>query len=118
MQLDLALGRDPGGRGIWAPGRKRGTVAASFVLRTFENGYVRRIPSAEEIERLERRFPEAFVEILVKKGEKLSDELQDDESYRYALVDLCAKDGKALRKQFDEAKNLLPFVFEPIPQRQ
>ena len=118
MQLDLALGRDPGGRGIWAPGRKRGTVAASFVLRTFENGYVRRIPSAEEIERLERRFPEAFVEILVKKGEKLSDELQDDESYRYALVDLCAKDRKELLKKFDEAKNLLPFVFEPIPQRQ
>jgi hypothetical protein len=115
MQLDLALGRDPGGRGIWAPGRKRGTVAASFVLRTFENGYVRRIPSAEEIERLERRFPEAFVEILVKKGEKLSDELQDDESYRYALVDLCAKNGKALRKQFDDAKGLLPFAFEPIP---
>jgi len=116
MQLDLALGRDPGGRGTWAPGRKRGTVAASFVLRTFENGYVRRIPSAEEIERLERRFPEAFVEILVKEGEKLSDELQDDESYRYALVDLCAKDRKELLKKFDEAKNLLPFVFEPIHQ--
>jgi hypothetical protein len=116
MQLDLALGRDPGGRGTWAPGRKRGMVAASFVLRTFEDGYVRRIPSAEEMERLEKRFPDSFVEILVKEGEKLSDELQDDESYRYALVDLCAKDGKALRKQFDDAKGLLPFAFEPIHQ--
>jgi len=116
MQLDLALGRDPGGRGTWAPGRKRGMVAASFVLRTFEDGYVRRIPSAEEMERLEKRFPDSFVEILVKEGEKLSDELQDDESYRYALVDLCAKDRKELLKKFDEAKNLLPFVFEPIHQ--
>ncbi|MGH7407077.1 MAG: ATP-grasp domain-containing protein, partial [Candidatus Methylomirabilales bacterium] len=40
MQLDLALGRDPGGREVWAPGKSRGKVAASFVLRTFENGYV------------------------------------------------------------------------------
>ena len=117
MQLDLALGRDPGGRGTWAPGRKRGMVAASFVLRTFEDGYVRRIPSAEEIERLERRFPDSFAEILVKEGEKLSDELQDDESYRYALVDLCAKDRKELLKKFDEAKNLLPFALEPVQGR-
>lgn len=117
MQLDLALGRDPGGRGTWAPGRKRGMVAASFVLRTFENGYVRRIPSAEEMERLEKRFPDSFVEILVKEGEKLSDELQDDESYRYALVDLCAKDRKELLKKFDEAKNLLPFALEPVQGR-
>ena len=116
MQLDLALGRDPGGRGTWAPGRSRGMVAASFVLRTFENGYVRRIPLAEEIERLAERFPEAFIEILVKEGEKLSDELQDDESYRYALVDLCAKDRKELLKKFDEAKHLLPFAFELLHQ--
>ncbi|MGH7380028.1 MAG: ATP-grasp domain-containing protein [Candidatus Methylomirabilales bacterium] len=117
MQLDLALGRDPGGRGTWAPGRKRGMVAASFVLRTFEDGYVRRIPSAEEMERLEKRVPDSFVEILVKEGEKLSDELQDDESYRYALVDLCAKNRKELLKKFDEAKNLLPFALEPVQGR-
>jgi hypothetical protein len=116
MQLDLALGRDPGGREVWAPGRSRGMVAASFVLRTFENGYVRRIPLAAEIECLAERFPEAFIEILVKEGEKLSDELQDDESYRYALVDLCAKDRKELLKKFDEAKYLLPFAFEPLHQ--
>ena len=116
MQLDLALGRDPGGREVWAPGRSRGMVAASFVLRTFENGYVRRIPLAAEIECLAERFPEAFIEILVKEGEKLSDELQDDESYRYALVDLCAKDRKELLKKFDEAKHLLPFAFEPLHQ--
>jgi len=114
MQLDLALGRDPGGRGTWAPGRSRGMVAASFVLRTFADGYVRRVPGPEETARLEKRFPDAFVEVLVKEGEHLSDELQDDESYRYALVDLCAKDRKALLKKFEEAKNLLPFAFEPV----
>jgi len=116
MQLEMALGRDPGGRGVWAPGRSRGLVAASFVLRTFHNGRVRRVPRAEDLARLADRFPEAFVEILVKEGENLSDELQDDESYRYALVDLCAEDRKDLLKRFDEAKPLLPFAFEPIRQ--
>lgn len=114
MQLEMALGRDPGGREVWGPARNRGLVSASFVMRSFENGAVRRIPSGEDIRRLERRFPEAFVEILVREGEKLSDELQDDESYRYALVDLAAEDRKALLKRCDEAKNFLPFEFEPI----
>lgn len=114
MQLEMALGRDPGGREVWGPARNRGLVSASFVMRSFENGAVRRIPSGEDIQRLERRFPEAFVEILVREGEKLSDELQDDESYRYALVDLAAEDRKALLKRCDEAKNFLPFEFEPI----
>ena len=113
MQLDMALGRDPGGREVWGPARDR-LVSASFVMRTFENGVVQRIPSGEDIRRLERRFPEAFVEILVREGEKLSDELQDDESYRYALVDLAADDRKALLKRYDEAKNFLPFEFTPI----
>jgi hypothetical protein len=72
------------------------------------------VPRPEDLERFARRFPEAFVEVLVKEGEKLSDELQDDYSFRYALVDLFAKDREALLEQFDEAKQLLPFAFEPI----
>ncbi|MBI2001481.1 MAG: ATP-grasp domain-containing protein [candidate division NC10 bacterium] len=114
MQLEMALGRDPGGGEVWGAARNRRLVSASFVMRTFENGIVRRIPSTKDIRQLERRFPEAFVEILVREGEKLSDELQDDESYRYALVDLAAEDRKALLKRYDEAKNFLPFEFTPI----
>jgi hypothetical protein len=116
MQLDLALGRNPDGRGTWAPGRSRGVVAASFVLRRFDNGVVRQVPGPEDLERLERQFPDSFVEILVKAGEKLSDELQDDYSFRYALLALGAKDRNGLRKNFDDAKRLLPFAFDPIPR--
>jgi len=115
MQLDLALGRNPDGRQTWAPGRSRGMVAASFVLRRFENGVVTHVPGPEDLEHVAQRFPEAFVEILVKEGEKLSDELQDDYSFRYALVNLFAKDRNALQKQFNQAKQLLPFAFAPIP---
>jgi len=114
MQLDLALGKDPGGRGIWSPGRKPDGVSASFVLRRFEDGHVTRVPSPENLRSFDERFPGAFVEILVREGERLSDELQDDESYRYALVDLCADDWEELQRKFDEAKRLLPFTFAPL----
>jgi len=89
-------------------------VAASFVLRRFENGVVTQVPKPEDLERFARRFPEAFLEVLVKEGEKLSDELQDDYSFRYALIDLAAEDREALLQQFDEAKELLTFAFAPI----
>ncbi len=114
MQLDMALGKDPDGRGVWSPGRKADGVSASFVLRRFEDGQVIRVPSPKDLGRLCERFPEAFVEILVQEGERLSDELQDDESYRYALVDLCAGDWEELQRKFDEATGLLPFTFVPF----
>jgi hypothetical protein len=89
-------------------------VSASFVLRTFTNATVRRVPGEQDLRRLRERFPDAFVEVLVREGEKLSDELQDDESFRYCLVDLCARDWKALLERFEEAKALLPFGFDPV----
>ncbi len=114
MQLDMALGGDPGGREVWAPGREIAGVAASFVLRRFQDGVVARVPSTEERRRFDERYPDAFVELLVQEGGRLSDELQDDESYRYALVDLCAGDWNELYRNFEEAKRLLPFSFAPL----
>ncbi len=116
MQLDMALGKDPGIRNVWGPERNRGRVAASFVLRTFRDGLVRRVPHDEDLARFRERFPEAFVEVLVAEGRKLSDELQDDESFRYALIDLCAEDWDELSERYREARALLPFAFEPLPQ--
>ncbi len=116
MQLDMALGRDPGGREVWSPDRAIAGVAASFVLRRFQDGVVARIPSSEDRRRFDERFPGAFVEILVQEGKRLSDELQDDESYRYALVDLCAGDWDELYRNFEEARALLPFSFAPLRQ--
>ncbi|HWU36311.1 MAG TPA: ATP-grasp domain-containing protein [Candidatus Acidoferrum sp.] len=114
MQLDMLLGKDPGGETVWSPGETIGGVSASFVMRRFEDGRVMRVPSPEDLAKLQRRFPDAFIEVLVREGERLSDELQDDESYRYALVNLWAESWKDLQKKFDEAKKLLPFTFAPL----
>lgn len=116
MQLDMIVGRDPGGRDVWSPDRTTDGVAASFVMRRFADGLVARVPSAEDLHRFYDHFPDAFAEILVQEGERLSDELQDDESYRYALVDLCADDWEALYRKYDAAKSLLPFSFAPLPR--
>jgi len=116
MQLEMNLGKEPGGTTVWSPGRRSGGVSASFVLRRFEDGVVTHVPSPEELRRFERRFPDSFVEILVGEGERLSDELQDDGSFRYGLVDLCAGDWEELQGKYAEAKRLLPFTFAPLPR--
>ncbi len=114
MQLDMAVGKEPNGKPIWSAGRKIEGVSASFVLRRFEDGVVTRIPSPADLARVREYFPDAFVEVLAEEGKRLSDELQDDESYRYALVDLCAEDWQALYRKFEIAKTLLPFTFAPL----
>lgn len=116
MQLEMILGKEPGGGDVWSPGRRSERVSASFVLRRFEDGVVTRVPSPEDLRRFDRRFPGAFVEILVREGERLSEELQDDESYRYGLVDLCAGDWEELQGNYAEATRLLPFTFAPLPR--
>ena len=78
--------------------------------------HVTRVPSPEDLQGFERTFPGAFVEILVGEGERLSDELQDDESFRYGLVDLCAGDWEELQGKYAEATRLLPFTFAPLPR--
>ena len=115
MQLEMILGKDPGGGDVWSPGRRSDGVSASFVLRRFEDGLVDACPVARGPPSLRRGDSlDAFVEILVREGERLSDELQDDESYRYALVDLCAGDWEELQGNYAEATRLFPFTFAPL----
>jgi hypothetical protein len=116
MQLAMLVDKEPGGTAVWSPGRRFEGVSASFVLRRFEDGVVTHVPSPEDLRRFGRRFPDACVEILVREGARLSDELQDDESFRYGLVDLCAANWEELQGKYAEAKRLLPFTFAPLPR--
>lgn len=113
--LDLALDHEP-------PVLRRAgryAAAASCVLRTFEDAWVARIPTAGDVARVLARFPDARVEILADERRQLSEQMQDTCSYRYGLVNLGGRDQRDIRNQFEECRRLLPFVFRaPLANRR
>lgn len=111
MALALAAGRDP----PWpwpVPGRH--AVAASFALRRFEDAVVRRVPSAGELDAVRTRFPDARVKVLCREGHRLSEELQDGKSYRYAVVNVGAATRADLLEASAEIERMLGFEFTAV----
>jgi len=109
-QLQLSQGEQPG----FEKGNGRFEVGASFVLRLFYNGKVIRVPTQEELSEIRDQFPDAFVIIKVEEQIMLSDLSQDEQSYRYAIINLGGKDWSDLYTRFDKLKQLLKFGFEPV----
>jgi biotin carboxylase len=99
IALRIAVGDDP----CFTPDRGQHKVAASFVLRRFEDALVRAVPTSAEIERLRRRFPDIRVRVLCRPGRRLSDEQQDRASFRYGLINLGAESTEQLHAAFAEA---------------
>ncbi|MEX0940504.1 MAG: ATP-grasp domain-containing protein [Candidatus Babeliales bacterium] len=110
--LDLAVGRKPEVK------RKEGqfNIAASCVLRLFEDQFVEKIPSKSNLKYLVDLFPDMHVEIYAKEGKKLSavDELQDGKSFRYGIINLGAFDHEDLMIKFHTAEKILDFKFKSI----
>lgn len=91
-------------------------VAASFVLRLFEDKTVARVPSPEELAVFQARFPDARLKVLCREGQRLSDELQDGKSYRYAVLNLGGQSARDLAARYAEATRYLRFEFAAIGQ--
>ncbi|MDQ6892754.1 MAG: ATP-grasp domain-containing protein [Acidobacteriota bacterium] len=106
--LDLALGREP--RLLRRAGRHR--VAASCVLRTFENLRVVRCPSERHVVGILLRHPDARVEILATEGRMLSQELQDGRSFRYGVINIGGRDRREIIGTLEECRRLLPYEFD------
>ena len=108
IMIDLALGRKPSFCRFAGEDR----AAASFVLRAFEDGWIDSVPSPEDLKKIDQAFPKVQVEILVSPGRNLSDHFrQDEQSYRYAIINLSGKSEGDLLAQGEEVKRLLPFRF-------
>ncbi len=86
-------------------------IAASCVLRTFENKRVLSVPSQEEVNALVERFPDARIEISASPGKLLSDVMQDGNSFRYGLINIGADSHEELNAKFELCKSLLEFQF-------
>ncbi len=87
------------------------SIAASFVLRIFEDKKVVKIPSQKEIEKVLSLMPDARIQITASEGNMLSEEFQDGKSYRYCLIHLGARDKQELLEKYEFCLKHLPFKF-------
>lgn len=105
LQIALAENPDvPRGQGAFK-------VAASCVLRVFENQRVVSVPSQKRIDELLLRFPDARVEITAAPGKLLSDVMQDGKSFRYCLINIGANSREDLKAKLKICESILDFQF-------
>ena len=107
--VELALGRDP------RPPHREGpqAVAAKWFVRRSADGVVRRVPTHEEIARVERAVGDCVVEVTVEPGERLS-ERHDQDSYSYAIANIHVGGASEdeLTRKYEQAVAALPFDIE------
>ena len=108
--LDIAEGRAP----AFTPRQGRYRFAASCVLRTFADHRVARLPDAGELERLAALYPDSRIEIHARLGRKLSDELNDGQSYRYGIVNLGGNNLADVLAKFAAVRESLGIVLVPV----
>lgn len=107
--MDLAAGGRPS-----LPPARPGAFATSFLVRTYEDGIVRGVPDPSP---LLDRFPGAQIELLVREGQRLSENDDDTESHRLAVIALAGDSREALVARSREAIELLPFDLAPVGQK-
>ena len=108
LQLELACGGRPE-----LPPAREGVVAASFLLRTYEDAIVRSTPDPAAVY---EALPGAHVELLVRVGQRLSENDDDVLSHRLAVVALSGPDRESLLERYEAAADLLEFDLTPAVQ--
>ncbi len=108
--LDLAFGEEP----QISKGEGRYPVAASCVLRTFENKRVMKLPGDDEIGQLQLHHPDIRIEVLATEGTRLSQQMQDGQSYRYGIINIGGGSMREILNIYEECLRKLTFVFEPV----
>ena len=108
VALAVATGKQP----ILPRAKGNYAMAASCVLRIFENKKVVKVPSSESIEKVKEAIPDIRIYIYTSEGELLSDQLQDGKSYRYGLMNIGGRDRQEIIEKFELAKRMLRFKFQ------
>ncbi len=112
--IQLALGEEP----ALPDGAGHSQMAAKFMIRSQEeDGIVKGVPSADQIDELKKLVPDFETQILVEEGQRLS-ALADQDSYSYELADLFIG-GSSLEMIEDtylRCRHSLDFLIKPIPE--
>jgi D-alanine-D-alanine ligase-like ATP-grasp enzyme len=106
LQLELAAGGSP-----QRPPARDGVVAASFLLRAYADAVVRSVPDTAPVA---EAFPGAHVEVLVREGQRLSENDDDVLSHRLAVIALSGPDRATLHERYRRAVELMPFQLAPL----
>ena len=114
IALSIAAGRRPA---IHRAGRRH-EAATSFALRLVEDQVVTHVPGEGELAAFRERFPDARLKVLCREGHRLSEELQDGNSFRYAVLNVGGSNRAGTLARCREMLGQLPFVFEPVRRTQ
>ena len=107
IQLELVTGGKP-----HLPKPRTDMVASSFVLRRYmADGIVESVPDPALVV---ERFPGSQVELLVRPGQRLSDNDDDSASHRLAVVAMSGPDRATLLSDWEEAQRLLAFELREV----
>ncbi|WP_022870509.1 ATP-grasp domain-containing protein [Yaniella halotolerans] len=98
VMLDLALGREP------QMPRRHGkhAIAAKWMLRHFQDGVVRSVPTADEVKAIEQHYDNVDIEVVVEEGARLSDaDTEDSYSFTLAEIFIAGETEQQLREIYD-----------------
>jgi biotin carboxylase len=107
--VDLAVGREP----RWTAGAGRCCVAASFVLRAFDDA-VKVPPTRTEIRWLKAQHPEVGLQTFIKNGEGRAREMRWLGSYRYATISIGGRDREDLFRRYEDICANVAFERAPL----
>ncbi|KAA6213270.1 ATP-grasp domain-containing protein [Streptomyces albofaciens JCM 4342] len=107
--LRLALGEDPS-----MPHRAgRYKTAAKWYYRWFADGVARKVPTHEEIARIERRIPGTRIHVIPRPGQHLA-EMAEQDSYSFELAHVFTggDSEEELREKYDHCVAALDLACE------
>ena len=91
-------------------------MAAKCFLRRFSDGIVRRHPTPEEIDTIERSVAGTTINLVAHTGDRLSHmHAQDSYSYELAHVDIGAADEAELNTKFHYVSTTLRYEIDDAP---
>lgn len=108
VALSLCTGQEP----HFPDGKGPYNASAKFVLRKYEDAKVSRIPSEDEIARIEKDFPDSEFHLMVEPDMYLHDlPYQDAYSYELAHIFMAAEDHETLLQNYENYVDRLNFQF-------
>jgi len=111
VMVDLGIGITP----RMPHGKGRYLLAAKQMLRVFDDGVVRRVPSKDEIEEVRNAFPGTIFHLNVREGMRLSELFhQDSYSYELGVLFIGAENRDDLEARIEQCREMLTFDIEPL----